>query len=122
MENAVSVAFDAARPRTTDYPHGHSAEVMSFPRPFRTPAERQASVSTLRICAAMEKLQAAIETQKAAVAIWRSSIADAQTSVEALHQSMSLYQTQLADINLRPLKQSSLQLAAMMDRAITVHG
>jgi hypothetical protein len=117
MEHAIAVALGSVHARAASFPPNHSAEIVAFPRPpahfGRNDADRLDS-----LVKAAEKLEAALSAQKAAVAVWRGSLASAAQSLGTLEASMLRYESRLSALDLSEISARNLELAAIMDKAI----
>ena len=121
MEHAIAVALGSVHPRSASFSPERSAEIVAFPRPS-APRARGDAPQLADLAKAVEKLQAALCAQKAAVAAWRGSLDDAARSLKALEGSMVGYERRLASLDLSEIGARSRELAAIMDKATAAKG
>jgi hypothetical protein len=79
------------------------AEIIAFPKPARaqpvTQAPPAAETPSEHLRRALAMLEAAQAEQRAALVKWRDAMAQLGTSATGLHDSLSTYQAQLAQIH-----------------------
>ena len=72
------------------------------------------TVRQKRLSQALAKIEAALIVQKAAIKKFRKTNQELGKEMADLRENMKSFQTALGSINVRPLRRSSLRLAALM--------